>query len=51
VIRNLALGRTASLSERSANRSLKQGNCARAGFSPAAWALAHRPVLRSFMAC
>jgi hypothetical protein len=33
VIRNLVPVSTASRSERSANRSLYQGNCARAGFS------------------
>jgi hypothetical protein len=32
VIRNLVPVKTASRSERSANRSLYQGNCARAGF-------------------
>jgi hypothetical protein len=33
MIRNLVPINTASRSERSANRSLYQGNCARAGFS------------------
>lgn len=50
MIRNLVPVRTASRSERSANRSFYQGNCARAGFSLTSGP-SHRPVLRSFMPC